>query len=118
MNAISIPVGAKAGFSNATPGLKIACNRRATSAPPPAEWLPAAADSPRNGVARLHDFQATAQRIPTWIVPAEDAAGEKCLWSFLALASAIAIAYGFSCLVDLVQHWALFNAGVEQLTRG
>ncbi len=32
----------------------------------------------------------------------------------LAVAAVAGIAYGFSCLVDLVQHWAVFNAGVGQ----
>jgi hypothetical protein len=33
----------------------------------------------------------------------------------LAVAGVAGIAYGFSCLVDLVQHWAVFKAGVGQL---
>ena len=33
----------------------------------------------------------------------------------LAAAAVVGIAHGFSCLVDLVQHWALFNVGVGHL---
>ena len=40
---------------------------------------------------------------------------EGMLLGLLALAAAVAIGYGFSCLVELVQNWALFGAGVERL---
>ncbi len=33
----------------------------------------------------------------------------------LVLASAIAIIYGFSCLVDMVQHWAAMERGISSL---
>jgi len=33
----------------------------------------------------------------------------------LVFAAVLGIAYGFSCLVDLVQHWAVFNVGVGRL---
>jgi hypothetical protein len=35
----------------------------------------------------------------------------------LGLAGAAGIGYGFSCLLDLVQHWAMFGAGVNQLVQ-
>jgi hypothetical protein len=35
--------------------------------------------------------------------------------ALLVLAAVLGIGYGFSCLVNLVQHWALFNAGVGHL---
>jgi hypothetical protein len=40
---------------------------------------------------------------------------ERALMLLLAGAGVVGIAYGFSCLVDLVQHWAVFNAGVARL---
>ena len=40
---------------------------------------------------------------------------ERVLMFLLAGAGVVAIGYGFSCFIDLVQHWAVFNAGVGQL---
>jgi len=40
---------------------------------------------------------------------------ERAFMLLLAIAGVAGIAYGFSCLVDLVQHWAVFNAGVGHL---
>src|SRR5262249_14798748 len=40
---------------------------------------------------------------------------ERVLMFFLVAAAVLGIGYGFSCLIDLVQHWAVFNAGVGQL---
>ncbi len=40
---------------------------------------------------------------------------EKLLWVTLAAAAAAGIGYGFNCLLDLVQHWALFNTGIANL---
>ena len=42
---------------------------------------------------------------------------ERAFMLLLAIAGVAAIGYGFSCLVDLVQHWAVFNAGVGQLVQ-
>ncbi len=40
---------------------------------------------------------------------------EKLFWVMLTGAAAGGLGYGFNCLLDLVQHWALFNAGVGNL---
>lgn len=40
---------------------------------------------------------------------------ERIVMLLLACVGLIAIVYGFSNLIDLVQHWAVFNAGVERL---
>ena len=44
-----------------------------------------------------------------------DSGREGMLLGLLALAAAVAIGYGFSCLVELVQNWAVFGAGVGRL---
>jgi len=44
-------------------------------------------------------------------MPSEPAL-EKGLFGLLVLAGVIGIGYGFSCLVDLVQNWALVNASI------
>jgi hypothetical protein len=35
----------------------------------------------------------------------------------LTMAATAGVGYGFSCLLDLVQHWAVFGAGVSQLVQ-
>jgi hypothetical protein len=40
---------------------------------------------------------------------------EKFWLLVLTVAALVGIGYGFSCLLDLVQHWAAFNAGVAHL---
>jgi hypothetical protein len=52
---------------------------------------------------------------PVWVQPGSDTALEKLLLGCLALAALIGIAYGFSCLVDLVQNWAFVNVGISKL---
>ena len=46
--------------------------------------------------------------MPSW----RDCGGDKILLGLLVLAGAVALGYGFSCLVDLVQSCALFAARV------
>jgi hypothetical protein len=40
---------------------------------------------------------------------------EKLLFGLFAVLAIGLIAYGFSCAMDLVQNWALFNSGVDRL---
>jgi hypothetical protein len=40
---------------------------------------------------------------------------EKGLMALLAAAAVGSIAYGFSCMLDLVQHWASFQQGISKL---
>jgi len=47
-------------------------------------------------------------------LPAEQTL-EKGFLGLLVLAGMIGIAYGFSCLVDLVQNWALVNASIGRM---
>lgn len=42
---------------------------------------------------------------------------ERVFFGLLAAATILGIGYGFSCLVDLVQNWALFGAGIERLVQ-
>ncbi len=39
----------------------------------------------------------------------------RLMFGLLSGAAVLGIAYGFSCLVDLVQHWAMFDAGISRL---
>jgi hypothetical protein len=47
--------------------------------------------------------------------PQGDTGFERFLFALLALAAVAGIAYGFSCLLDLVQNWAAFSAGIRNL---
>jgi len=79
----------------------------------PAEWLPARPAAPRQQDGVKLKRSATQTRL--WIsLPAEPTL-EKGLLSLLALAGVIGIGYGFSCLVDLVQNWALVNASIGRM---
>ncbi len=79
----------------------------------PVEWLPAPpAPRQQDNVRRK---EAASQKPGLWVsLPAEPVL-EKGLLGLLMLAGAIGIGYGFSCLVDLVQHWALVNASIGQM---
>ena len=50
-----------------------------------------------------------------WLSPESERMVEKLMLCLLVLAAVIGITHGFSCLVDLVQNWAGFNAAVGQL---
>jgi len=78
----------------------------------PAQWLPAPpAPRQQDGV----KLKRSATQTRLWIsLPAEPTL-EKGLLSLLALAGVIGIGYGFSCLVDLVQNWALVNASIGRM---
>ena len=78
---------------------------------PPAAWIPVPAE-PR--------AQTAPQRRPgairAGLMPSKrDSGREGMLLGLLMLVAAVAIGYGFSCLVDLVQNWAVFGAGVGRL---
>jgi len=45
------------------------------------------------------------------------APAEKVFLALIAGLAMFAIAYGFSCALDLVQNWAQFNAGIERLVQ-
>jgi hypothetical protein len=77
----------------------------------PPSWLPVPA-SPRARKAR----QNPAGKTRAWLMPARrESRLEKLFLLLLVTAAVIGIGYGFSCLVDLVQNWALFGAGVDRL---
>ena len=41
-----------------------------------------------------------------WLPLPKENFAEKALFGLLVLAAAVGVAYGFSCLLDLVQNWA------------
>ncbi len=90
------------------------CEAGALTAPrlrAPAVWLP---------VPRLPKNEASKGRpvvtpAAARIHPPRTLPGEKLFLGLLTLAATIGVVYGFWCLVDLVQNWALFRAGVGRL---
>ena len=65
----------------------------------------------RAGIApRTHPRKVCARLMPSW----RKSGGDKILPGLLVLAAAVAIGYGCSCLVDLVQSCALFGARMAQ----
>ncbi len=50
-----------------------------------------------------------------WIKPQRESVGEKLIMALLATAGVVGIGYGFNSLINLVQHWAVFAAGVGQM---
>lgn len=50
-----------------------------------------------------------------WIASARETVLEKVLYMTVSVAALGGISYGFWCLLDLVQRWGLFTAGIEKL---
>jgi hypothetical protein len=71
----------------------------------PAEWLPTPPYRvrPRIPSPRL--------KMPT----SAYSASERVLFGLVVCLAIFGIAYGLSCALDLVQHWAQFNTGIERL---
>ena len=79
------------------------------------EWLPAPpAPRQRNNARRK---EAASQKPGLWVSLPAEPVFEKGLLGLLMLTGTMGIAYGFSCLVDLVQHWALVNASIGQMIK-
>jgi len=113
MNTIAIPTGftetrTSARSLFASTGFVIAPGR------PPADWLPAppytGSLSPGKQVGRSNRSDRGL-----WAQLQSQSELEVLGFGLLALAAFLGIAYGFSCMVHLVQHWALFDLGVGHL---
>ncbi len=78
-------------------------------------WLPVPA-TPRLGPAlqRQPGRTATTSR-SVWITTTSETRSEKLAMGLIVLSAAIGIGYGLWCLLDLVQNWAVFHAGVGVL---
>ncbi len=79
----------------------------------PAQWLPAPPALRYQDAARRK--RAATKTTGFWISLPVEPALEKGLLGLLTLAGMIGIGYGFSCLVDLVQNWALVNASIGRM---
>jgi len=77
------------------------------------QWLPVPAPLRPQGAARRQ--RSATRTAGFWISLPGEPALEKGLFGLLVLAGVIGIGYGFSCLVDLVQNWALVNASIGQM---
>ena len=72
-------------------------------------WLPAPP------VARPNKSAPARQNRSLWLRVANDTLGERIMLLLLVASAVVAIAYGFSNLVDLVENWARINTSVGQL---
>jgi len=77
---------------------------------PPAAWLPVPVEPRVRTLPRQRSGKTQALLMPS----RRGSGREGMLLGLLTLAAAVAIGYGFYCLVELVQNWALFGAGVER----
>ena len=87
-----------------------ACN--GTIQRPLPTWLPA---PPAAKASRSRDHRKAASTQGVWIRLAGESLTERLMQVLLVLSAAIAIGYGFGCLVDMVQNWAGFNTAVEHI---
>jgi hypothetical protein len=78
------------------------------------QWLPAPPLS-RAAPAEKSDTRKAAKGI--WIPLARESVAEKLMIGLLVAGAAIGIAYGFSCLLDLVQGWAGVSLGISNLVQ-
>lgn len=52
-----------------------------------------------------------------WLHLPRHSVGEKLAFSLLVLGSTVGIGYGFMCMIELVQKWGQFIAGVHNLVQ-
>ena len=81
---------------------------------PAAEWIAAPAFPQESPFlrSRLPRVGHTSRRL---VAGAHFSSGEKFLFGLVAGLSVLAVQHGLSTMLDLVQHWAQFNAGIERL---
>ena len=77
------------------------------------EWLPVPA--PSLPQARTVRAKSAPVARSIWFQPPTKSKSEKLMFFLLAFAAVIGLGYGFSCLLELVQNWAGFHAGLAQL---
>jgi hypothetical protein len=74
------------------------------------DWLPAPA------IRTVQPARPVTKASETlWVYPQRNTPCEKVLMGLLGLAAVIGIAYGFSCLLDLVHNWGAVCAGIRQM---
>ena len=71
-------------------------------------WLPAPP------TARPQKATPLQSRTP-WLRAASDSLGERIMLLLLVVSAVVAISYGFSNLVDLVENWARVNVSIGHL---
>jgi hypothetical protein len=79
-------------------------------------WLPTPAPRSIPATARKAK-KTTRSESSIWIRTEGDSLSEKLMMLLLVVGALVGIGYGFSYMVDLVQNWAGFNAGIGQLLK-
>ena len=60
---------------------------------------------------------ASASLHETWMNARRIAIGEKLMLAALTGGAVVGLGFAFSALIDLVQHWALFQTGIQTLVQ-
>jgi hypothetical protein len=81
----------------------------------PAQWLPAPAEIWMSDRTSRPTTKAAVRRIDSVVQPGTYSGLEQVMFVLLAFVAVVGIGYGFSCILDLVQHWAAFNTGIAQI---
>ncbi len=112
MNTLSMPSRASGTGLPTRGGAYVFPSGSAAGARRPLEWLPVPAvpvkpaERPQGRGTSSRLYRLSTRREP--FMP-------RLLFGLLSGAAVLGIGYGFSCLVDLVQHWAMFDAGISRL---
>ncbi len=78
------------------------------------EWLPAPPASRALSATRSIPGRGFKTSLG-WVYGFGPTPAERFLFGLVAGVSLVAIGYGLASMLDLVQHWGLFNTGVERL---
>ncbi len=114
MNTISVKPVTRPGSAELSaafvPGNLVGLPRRGRL-----EWLPVPpSPSSVKGVGLPGSSRAKSRPRP-YLVGARYSWGERFLFGLVAGLAVLAVQYGLSCVLDLVEHWAVFNSGIERL---
>lgn len=112
MNTLSMPASASGTGLPTRGGAYVFPSGSAAGARRALEWLPVPA-VPAKPAQRAQRKAKTTRLygLSGWREPFMP----RLMFGLLSGAAVLGIGYGFSCLVDLVQHWAIFDAGISRL---
>jgi len=79
------------------------------------DWLPAPPSTQRSHATRPRN--GTVRPANIWLALPHEPALEKAFLAGLAVAATIGIAYGFMCLINLVENWAAVTAFVGRMVQ-
>src|SRR5438445_13291941 len=78
-------------------------------------WLPVPAVPRATPAIKPKADRSAQSKQNLWLPLETESLGERLTLGLLVLAAAVGVGCGFSCLVDLVQNWSVFNHWVAQM---